>query len=185
MMMARTSSAQTSLYTLPPGNLVQNGGFEQGLVDWGWTYNFGVWEGFPDAAEGGNYGQVYGTIYQTLPTVPGQEYQLEFATSGNFNVSSVQVLNALWNGLQVASVSWNPSGHNVNNLGWVWTTVDVTASSSSTLLTFSNPYVGDGSQRIPNIDAISVVAVPEPSSTVLFGLGGIALLLRRRPAGKI
>jgi len=182
MMTAQTLLAQGGLYTLPPGNLVQNGGFEQGLTVWGWTYNFAVVLGVPNAAEGSNYGQVYGTIYQTLATVPGQEYQLTFATSGNLNISSVQVDNALWGNSQVASASWNPAGHSVNDLGWVWTTVDVTASSSSTLLTFSNPYVGDGSQRIPSIDAVSVVAVPEPSSALLLGLGGLALMLRRRLA---
>ncbi len=179
IVLAQTLPVQASIYTLPPGNLVQNGGFEQGLTVWGYTYNWGVAFGYPSAAEGSNFADIYGTIYQTLATVPGQEYQLEFAISGNFNIASGEVLNALWGSDTVATATWNPAGHNVNNFGWVFTTVDVTATSSSTVLTFSDPFVGDGTQRIVNIDAVSVIAVPEPSSAFLIGLGGIVFLWRR------
>ena len=48
-------------------NIVQNGGFEQDGVDWGWTDNFGLWYGFPDAAEGRNWAAVDGTINSDNP----------------------------------------------------------------------------------------------------------------------
>ena len=176
-------SAQRVIYTMDDvvqGNIVQNGGFEQGYAGWGWTYNFGVWYGFPDAAEGRNWGEVDGTIYQDLATIPGQQYQLQFALAGNLNISSSAVVNVLWGGNGIGSVSWNPAGHNINNMGWVWSDFDVTASSFTTRLTFANPYVGDGSGRIDLVDAISVVAIPEPSSLLLFGVGWLALLKRKR-----
>jgi hypothetical protein len=153
-------------------NLVQNGSFEggynKGPVDWGWNYNVGLAEGFQDTADGSDWAEVDGTLYQTIQTTPGQEYQIQFALSGNFNISAPTVVDVLWDGTSVGTVSWSPSGHSINNLGWVWTDFDVTAGTTSSLLTFENPFVGDGSGRIPNIDAVSVESVPEPASVWLF-----------------
>lgn len=162
-------------------NLVVNGSFEQGFTGWGYTYNFGVGFGFPSTADGANFGEVYGTIYQDLPTIPGQQYHLRFALAGNFNISDLTLLNVRWDGPQVGSATWNPAGHNINDLGWVWTDLDLIAGDSSTRLTFENPYVGDSSGRIPRLDAITVMAVPEPSMAALIGVGaGVALLRRGR-----
>ena len=161
-------------------NIVSNGGFEQGGTGWGWTYNFGVSSGFPSAAEGRNWGEVYGTIYQDLSTLPEQLYHLHFALAGNFNITNLAVVNVLWDGASLGSVSWNPAGHNINNLGWLAVDIDAIAGDSSTRLTFSDPYIGDGSGRIDRIDAISVMAVPEPSSLALVGLIGLAVFKNRR-----
>ncbi|NWK54203.1 PEP-CTERM sorting domain-containing protein [Verrucomicrobiaceae bacterium N1E253] len=38
----------------------------------------------------------------------------------------------------------------------------------------------NGSQASAFVDNVSLVAVPEPSSAALLGLGGAALLMRRR-----
>ncbi len=160
-------------------NIVFNGGFEQGGAGWGWTYNLGIASGFPDAAEGGNWADVYGTIYQDLPTLPGQRYHMQFALAGNFNISTPTVVNVLWDGVRVGNATWNPAGHNINNMGWVWSDFDLVAVDPSTRLTFDNPYVGDGSGRIARIDAISVTVVPEPSGLLFFGLVGLAASKRR------
>ena len=162
-------------FTLPSGSIVVDGGFEQGGLDWGWTYNIGIAWNFPDAAEGHNYCIAYGTIFQDLPTTAGQEYHLQFALAGNFNTGSPAVVNVLWGDNNIGSASWNPGGHSVNDLGWVWSDFYVTASSSTTLLTFSDPFVGDGSQRVDLLDAISVVPVPEPSLLPLIGFGVLAM----------
>jgi hypothetical protein len=169
-----------------PVNLVQNGSFEQGLTGWGYTYNWGVWLGFPGAPDGRNWGEVDGTIYQTLSTAPGQQYDLRFALAGNANISALMVMNVLWGGSQVGTLSWNPAGHNINNLGWIWADFTVTATSPTTLLTFQDPYVGDGSGRVDFIDAISVTAVPECSSTLfllmtsLVAIKAMMILTRHR-----
>jgi hypothetical protein len=159
-------------------NIVQNGSFENGYqngpVDWGWTYIPGLALGFPDAADGSNWADVYGTLFQTLQTTPGQEYQLQFALSGNFNISAPSFADVLWDGVNIGNASWSPAGHNINNMGWVWVDFDVTAPTSSSLLTFENPFVGDGSGRIPRIDAVSVEAVPEPAGIWLLCFGLLA-----------
>ncbi len=171
-----------------PINLVQNGGFEQGLTGWGYTYNFGVWLGFPGAPDGSNWGEVDGTLYQTLSTMPGQQYDLRFALAGNANISALTVMNVFLGGSLVGTLSWNPAGHNINNLGWIWGDFTVTATDPTTLLTFQNPYVGDGSGRVDLIDAISVTAVPECSSTLfllmtsLLGIKAIMIVSSRIPS---
>src|SRR6516164_1493223 len=59
-------------------NLVKNGGFENGLIGWGWTYNVALFS-FSDPEGGDNYVGVYGTLYQDLNTTPGQQYDVRFA----------------------------------------------------------------------------------------------------------
>lgn len=161
-------------------NIVFNGGFEQGGTGWGWTYNRGIAYGLPDAADGRNWCDVFGTIYQDLPTVAGQEYQLRFALAGNCNIGTPQVIDVLWGEAAVGSASWSPIGHTIDHLGWVWTDLDLVASDSSTHLTFSNPYVGDGSGRIARVDAISVIAIPEPAALPLISIGLAAFAAFKR-----
>jgi hypothetical protein len=158
-------------------NIVNNGGFEggwnNGPVGWQWTYNVGLDEGFSSAAQGGSFAQVYGTLYQDLPTAPGHQYHIEFAMAGNYAVPQQAELDVQWGNTTVGSVTWDPAGHNVNNLGWVWGEFDVVATTTFTWLTFSNPNVG--TENIPDLDAVSVVAVPEPSSLSLLCLGIAAI----------
>jgi hypothetical protein len=154
-------------------NIVQNGDFTS-LSVWGWTYNFAVAEGYQNAAVGNSYGQVFGTLFQSLPTTPGQTYQLQFAMAGNLNFPDSAVLDVLWGGASVGSISWSPAGNNRQNLGWVWTDFYVTALTSSTELAFDNPNVG--TENIPFLDAVTVEPVPEPSAASLLLLGSGALL---------
>src|SRR4051794_39456020 len=108
-----------SLKGIPYVNLVNNGSFESGDTGWGYTYNFGVGYGFPDAADGGNFADVFGNIFQTISTVPGTQYDFRFALAGNLNIIQSQTINALSGNTTLGSVTWNPAGHTINNLGWV------------------------------------------------------------------
>jgi hypothetical protein len=172
-------------------NIVQNGGFENGWqndapTDWGWTYNVGLMEGFPDAAQGSCFAFVYGTIFQDLPTTPGMEYQVQFALAGNYNSSAPNVVDVFWGNEELGTASWIPSGHSIRNMGWEWVDFDVVAVSTNTVLTFEDPFVGDGSGRIPAIDAVSVVGIPdEPWTIWLLGLGLLAIFIWRGYAVKI
>lgn len=177
-------TATTALASIGQENIVNNGGFEQGHRGWDYTYNWAVWSGFPNAPDGRNWGEVYGTLFQDLTTTPGQQYHLRFALAGNRNVPDLATIGVFWGGNNIGAVSWNPSGHtDIGSLGWVWSEFDVTATTTTTRLTFANPYVGDGSGRIGFLDAISVVAVPEPSGLLPLALGSLVLLKRHRRSG--
>jgi hypothetical protein len=159
------------------GNLVQNGDFNEGLSVWGWTYNFGILEGVPYAAEGGDIGLVDGTLFQTLQTTPGQAYQLQFAMAGTPNDPATEVLDVLWGGQSIVNLSWYPAGHSYSSgLGWEWIDIAVTASTSSTVLSFDNPNLGTN----PFLDAVSVKAIPEPSTIWLLSFGLFAIFVRRK-----
>ncbi|GAA5496613.1 hypothetical protein Rhal01_02798 [Rubritalea halochordaticola] len=54
------------------------------------------------------------------------------------------------------------------------------ASTNDIGLVFLNENTGTTFQQTATIDNISVVAVPEPTSSAMFGLAGLALILRRR-----
>jgi hypothetical protein len=166
-----------SAKAIPYVNLVNNGSFETftgdwNSVGWGWTDNLALALGFQDAADGRNFADIYGTIFQTISTVPGTEYDFRFALSGDFNISQSQTLNALWGGTTVGTVTWNPGGHDIYNMGWVWGDFHVLATTPTTVITLENPFAGDGSYRTPSVDAISVSAVPDTSAylSATFGL---------------
>ncbi len=159
--------------TLPPDSIVVNGGFANLGAGWGWTYNLGIMTGSPL-----NFAYVYGTLYQDLNTVPGQAYQITFAMSGNLNLPQTAVLQVLWGSQTVGSPTWNPAGNSIYNRGWETETFEATATSASTLLTFSNPNVG--TQDLPAVYAVSVIPVPEPSAMALLAVGVCSCALMQR-----
>jgi hypothetical protein len=152
------------------GNLVRNGGFEEGTTAWEWTVNFGVGMGFEWAAEGRNFGEAYGTLAQNLFTTPGQVYHLSLQLAGNFNIIQTSEIVVHWGGSSLAPIVWSPIGHSISNPGWVRADFSLSAISSTTRLILENPN-GFASGRIPRLDAISVTPVPEPSSLVLLTVG--------------
>jgi hypothetical protein len=164
------------------GNLVRNGGFEGEVSDgetaWGWTYNMGVEMGWPGAAEGGNNAIVHGTLFQDVPTEPGQRYRLAFAMAGNFNIPHRAMLNVHWGEEILGPFTWSPGGRDMNDMGWIPIDLEVIAVETPTRLRFENPFVG--TPNVIRLDAVEVTWIPEPSVAVLLALGGLGLL-----AGKI
>jgi hypothetical protein len=146
-----------------PINLVQNGSFESLSLS-PWTQSgVGLWMGFGGAADGANFAGIDGYLYQDLVTTPGQTYDLRFAMAGNINWPGLITMDTLWGGSVVDVTTWNPAGHNMNNLGWIYSDVTLVASSSLTRLEFLNP--GQVNQG-PFLDAVSVTAVPDGSFTL-------------------
>ena len=160
-----------------PVNLVLNGSFEDsgtgGPAKWQWSPSVGTVSGVSSAADGQSYAEVYGSLSQTIQTAPGQEYQLQFALSGNCNISQATLLQVWLNGVDMGTFAWHSAGNSTSDLGWLWSDVYFVAATSSSVLTFVNEYGGDSSGRVPNIDGISIVQTPETASTL--GLLGLAL----------
>ncbi len=175
------SSAVLRVHAQAQGNLVRNGGFEEDVSDWdigwGWTYNVGIELFWSAAAEGSNNGMVYGTLFQDVPTQPGQPYRLAFAMAGNFNVPDQARMNVHWGDETLGPFTWSPGGRNMNDLGWIPVELEVIATGNPTRLTFENPFVG--TQNVIRLDAVEVTLVPEPRGVVLFVLGALGLLLQR------
>jgi hypothetical protein len=142
-----------------PINLVQNGSFESlSLAPWT-ASKVGLFLGFGGAADGGNFAGLGGFIYQDLTTTPGQAYDLRFAMAGNINWPGQITMNTVWGDSLVDVTTWNPAGHNIENLGWIYSDIIVVATSSTTRLEFLNP--GQLNQQ-PFLDAVSVTAAPVP-----------------------
>ncbi|NWK55067.1 PEP-CTERM sorting domain-containing protein [Verrucomicrobiaceae bacterium N1E253] len=133
--------------------------------------------GFTQPTEGNNAALVMNqTISQNLGGFilnTGDTVTVEFDVwRGNAGNGSTLLINFAGLGTQAASgVTQSISSQSFN---FVITSDGVTTGD----LSFQST-IGGNDYRIDNI-AVSYTAVPEPSSTALLGLGGIALILRRR-----
>lgn len=170
-------------------NLVQNGSFESvngniSVVGWQGSYNFGI---SPIHAADGQK-DVYLTdlngnpssnpLWQNVSTVAGHMYALTFASKApQFGTSEFMgyqsgadaigpwVVNVAINGAQVGSFENN------SMTTWQYFTTDIVATSSTTTLAFYT----DSNAGWPMLDAVSLIAVPEPKILPLLG-GGLLIL---------
>lgn len=72
----------------------------------------------------------------------------------------------------------------INSLSDVWQTRDLNfvASGASATLTFAGPSQGAVDSAYAHIDNVHIAAVPEPSTCVLFAVGALLALSRRKRA---
>jgi hypothetical protein len=188
--------------------IVLNGGFEDPVITeekgWtgfvsdevpGWTYgdqgtvvllNKSV---RPNAPEGNQVAQMQGVsentyMYQLFSGLtPGESYTVRYAQAqrGDDGGAALSVLTVQWK-------YWVEEG--VSNAVLYEQTTTVTASAfdyfeftvtaqnhNDYLVFLAGPVGGLGNQ--PNIDDVSVTAVPEPATLGLLTLGGVAMLRRR------
>ena len=174
------------------GNLVANCGFESGNFN-GWTVGgntanpgsnyYGV-DGFD--ANSGNFGAYMSedllssssavTLSQTLATVAGQQYGISFWLQQDTPpaVGYNHSFTAIFGGSTMLTLTPTVSAPGPNGV-WTEYTFYETATSSSTLLSFS--FVNDDGYW--SFDDASVVT-PEPATGLLAGTAVFALLLLRR-----
>jgi len=153
---------------------ITNGGYSlfTGSLGDGWTVTSGeiliergTLDGIPHS--GNQYAYLDGdfalnTLSQTFATTPGQQYIVSFwiADSDPNLFEATFAGQTLYNGPAPASGGGLPATFYVND------TFTVTATSTSSALTFSGQYTS-GTGTV--LDDVSVVAAPEPSVAILFG----------------
>lgn len=167
-------------------NLVVNGGFETGDFT-GWTRSNtqnatainsnSPFEGSFDArlrttTSGGNAG--YRTLSQFITTNVGYSYQLSYALRNQGNPNPVDDFEV------TAGNSFFDHG-DTPRFGYTVFTQDFVATSASTLIEFRYLHPTDGNFQL---DAVSVVAVPEPGTWAMLvtGFALVGATMRRRKA---
>jgi len=143
------------------GRYLGGGGFTV-VLDLGGTYNIetvNLW----------NYGERWQGVYYNDRGV--QDFRLEFSTDGGATYGNPELLIA----------SKAPEGATSGQVFYDGETFDITDQAGVTHVKFiaiSN--YGGGYKGFSEINFTGTVVVPEPSSAALLGLGGLALILRRR-----
>jgi choice-of-anchor C domain-containing protein len=135
-----------------------------------------------DLSGGGN-----GTLaQQSIATINGQVYFVSFWMAGNPDgIPLVKTLDATFGGT-TQSFSFDVTGHDRNNMGWVNYSFYAAATGPSTTLSFLNTTT-PASAFGPAIDNVSVSIVPEPEEYAVMGMVslticGLMLRARRRRA---
>ena len=134
-------------FTALPGNggvasgVPANGGFETGNTAYWTSVNGGIYTAAatnaPSYVHSGAFSEglgtvnTNGTLSQTLATVPGQSYLLEFWLEHPFTYTPANQFHVFWNGSSLLDVT------NWGDFGWNVFSYYVTASNSSTVLQFS------------------------------------------------
>ena len=104
-----------------------------------------------------------GAIHQDLVTVPGRVYQLKFALAGNlYGAPAIKTLVVKWGDSFAKTFSFDTTGRSPDDMGWIYCTVNLCATSPITRLTFDNP---DNTSYGPVIDDISVDLLADGGKT--------------------
>jgi choice-of-anchor C domain-containing protein len=111
-------------------------------------------------------GVVPGAISQSLTTVTGHTYAVNFYMAGNpdgalYGSPAVKTMN-VDTGSTPTSYSFDTTGHTDANMGWAPETYNFTASGTATPLTFTSTTTGSQPATWfgPTLDNVSVTDVP-------------------------
>ncbi|MGA2867881.1 MAG: DUF642 domain-containing protein [Verrucomicrobiota bacterium] len=152
-------------------NLLQNGSFDNGFTDW--TLQGGGLVTINDSSTtqqyaGGSTGAVglagTSTLFQDISTVVGQQYSFSFYLAEwgpNYIPDYVMELDPSFGSVSLGQVDFNGSGKTFLNMGWEQFVYTVTATSTTTEVSFYNPLSNYADDGWPAIDAVVVTPMPE------------------------
>lgn len=198
-----------SALTLTPAsaaNLIQNGSFEIGTANppngsflflttgstvmTGWRVSQGTvdYKGtFWQASDGSRSvdltGDRAGEIQQTFNTTIGKTYRVTFDMAGNPARDPIIKNMRVSAGGNSADFSFDITGKSTTNMGWITNSLDFTANSTTTTLSFLSFVNTDAGAILDNVSVEVLSSTPEPSSVLgLLGLGilGLGSVLKRK-----
>jgi hypothetical protein len=165
-------------------NLIQNGNFATGnFTDWSPSGSFfavvASSYGINPPNEGDQIAQADGneSLSQTFATTIGVSYELAFqsANSRGPNTQRGVYLQGLINGTTLFTDSAD-----LSNTSWLPSTFDFTATSASTTLQFNLQFFNANGDGLLTDVSVAPMAIPEPSTLALVGLGLGSLIAVRR-----
>lgn len=122
-----------------------------------------------------------GSISQMLATTIGQDYKVFFDLAGNPDGGPpvVKQVDVAINGASLQGFTFDVTGKSNGNMGWAGQSYRFTATSTTSVLSFtSNAMTASG----PALDNISIAGVPESSvwAMLIVGFGLVGAAQRRR-----
>jgi hypothetical protein len=110
-----------------------------------------------------------GAIYRNIQTQPGQPYLLRFAHAGNpdTNGFNPKTMDTFWQGGRIASNWFDTTGHDFNNMGWVYTNLTVFGSGGLDELRFASTTSAPGKDQYgPTLDDVSLTLLGTAEANV-------------------
>ncbi len=169
--------------------MTQNGEFFTGSIP-GWTFSGITAEIATTAAYGSPAGVTGNNHLEAFVTDPGHLGTLSQSIAG-FNVGQDYILTFDWGNREdlgqdydfefdVAISGQTFSQYGTTPLDMSSAQIEFTAANTTETIDITFHYPGNYSYTDGALDNFAVSTVPEPSSTALIGIAGMAMILRRR-----
>lgn len=162
---------------MPAGNIVQNPTFTGTWNDWSGNIQAALqrWSTMPN-----DHALLVTDVWQDLPTVPGQQYALDFYMAADLYFGPSVTVNVNVGGTTLQTVVTPPYVYNTQvnryeQVHWQKVTGQFTATRTTTRLEFVDMNTYDFL-----LASVSVIAVPEPAAASLLTCGLGAFVIFRR-----